>query len=516
MSPVTSHQSIPISLSNHDIFRSKAFLTILSLAKKEEKDIYLVGGFLRDLILEHEKASLDLDFCLEKGAIEFGRRVAKELKAGFVVLDQEHGCGRVVYKDKATGKALTFDFVDFRGKGLKEDLRKRDFTINSLAMQLPFSKEGLLDFYGAKADITREVIRVVDDSSFDEDPLRILRAFSLSAIFGFKISPHTMRLIDKKKEALKDVAGERLRDELFKILDVKNAHTYISLMDKHGVLEEVIPQVVVMHNVKQGGYHHLDVWGHSLETVRKLEELISKADEEHDIRLYSDEVFASDRKRRQLIKLAALLHDIGKPKAFEVKAGKTMFHGHERIGRIISDSVSEKLKLSTRERFAIDTIIFWHLRPGYLADNKILTKRAIHRFFRDTQEEAVSVLLVSVADQRATRGPLANAASRKRHERISFSLMSQYFQMLKEEPFKRLIDGTDLIKKLKLKPGPIFSKILDGVEEAQVEGKVKTKPQALALAKKMALAHDKMHECGIIIPIKIKKKKTQMSSKHKS
>lgn len=471
---------------NHEIFRSKIFKTVVSLAEREKKEVYLVGGFLRDLSLGRRKASLDLDFSLKKGAIDFGRSVARSLKCGFVVLDRERGCSRVVCKDKKDGTLLTFDFVDFRGRDLKEDLSKRDFTINTLAVKLPVIGEPLLDYYGAEEDIGKKTIRVVSPASFDEDPLRILRAFSMSAIFSFRISADTMRLIDKKKAALKSVAGERMRDELFKILDVPRACPTVDLLDKHGVLEVVIPQVGVMHNVRQGGYHHLDVWGHSLETVKKLEELIVQLNLKPDIGRYLGEVIAADRKRVQLIKLAALLHDIGKPKAFEVKAGKTMFHGHERIGRIICDSVSERLKLSTRERFALDTIIFWHLRPGYLADNEVLTRRAVFRYFRDTEEEALSVLLVSVADQRATRGPMASKASRVRHEKVAFSLMERYFEMLKEKPFKRLINGTDLIKKLKLSPGPVFSTLLDAVEEAQVEGKVRTKAQALALVKKMA------------------------------
>ncbi len=470
------------SFLKHDIFSSRPYKTVVSLAKKEGIGLYLVGGFLRDLILVRKKASLDLDFSLERGAIHFGRKVAKALRAGFVILDKEHGCCRVVYKNGYN--IVTFDFVDFRGKTLLDDLRKRDFTINALAVKVPFEKEEVSDPLAGRRDISKKIIKVVGSESFDEDPLRILRAFSLSAIFGFKITPNTMRLIKKKKDLLPSVACERLRDELFKVFASENAYFYVKLMDKHGVLKLVIPQVGLMHNVRQGGYHHLDVWGHSLETVRKLEELLLKFSEDSRMLAYLDEVLASGRTRRQLIKLAALLHDIGKPKAYEVKAGKTMFHGHERIGRIISDTVSANLKLSTRERFALDTIIFWHLRPGYLADNKVLTKRAVHRYFRDTGQEAVSVLLVSIADQRATRGPLATRESRIKHEKVSFSLISRYFEMLEEKPFKRLIGGRDLIKGLKLKPGPVFSVILDVVEEAQVEGKIKTRQQALFLARK--------------------------------
>jgi poly(A) polymerase len=393
----------------------------------------------------------------------------------------------VVYKDKKSNLLFTFDFVDFRGKDLKEDLLKRDFTVNALALPIPFtSKTRLIDYQRGRQDLKNKVVRASNPAVFDDDPLRVLRAFSMSAIFGMKIDPGTLRLIRKKKDLLSSVAGERVRDELFKIFDSPESWRTLLRMDKEGVLQIVIPQVRVMHHVRQGGYHHLDVWGHSLETVKKLDLLLGRIAGQKDCVAYLDEAISGDRRRRALIKLAALLHDIGKPEAFEVKQGKTMFHGHERIGRQIADTVSDKLKLSTREKFALDTIIFWHLRPGYLGDNETLTERAVFRYFRDTGEEAASVLLVSVADQRATRGPMATLKSRRRHERISFELLRRYFEQKKQAPFIRLISGNDLIGKLKLTPGPVFSKILSAVEEAQAEGQIKTKAEALVFAKKVA------------------------------
>lgn len=467
---------------NHPIFSSKIFLTLLNEARKEQVELYLVGGFLRDCLLGRQRRALDLDVTLVSGAIAFGRKLSKRLACGFVVLDKKRGCCRLVIQ-KGGQISLTIDFADFRDKDLHADLLKRDFTMNTLALRLSAGPRELLDLCGARDALRSGIVRIVTPSSFDDDPLRILRAFSLAAQFGFRISKSTLSLAKKKKNSLQDVAGERLRDELFRILAVPDSWRMISELDRHSILQLVIPQVVVMHHVKQGGYHHLDVWGHSLETLKKLEELLGDFSCDNEVFGYLQEPMGGERTRHQLIKLAALLHDIGKPQAHEVKAGKTMFHGHERIGRFICDTVSERLKLSTRERLALDTIIFWHLRPGYLADTKILTKRAIHRYFRDTRQEAVSVLLVAVADQRATRGPMATKASRVRHEKVSFSLIKKYFEILKEEPFCRLIGGRDLIKRLKLTPGPIFSVILNAVEEAQVEGRIKTKEEALAFAR---------------------------------
>jgi putative nucleotidyltransferase with HDIG domain len=346
-----------------------------------------------------------------------------------------------------------------------------------LAARVPFSANGIMDYGKAAADLRSKMIRLVYPKAFDEDPLRILRAFSLSAALGFRIVPSTMALIRKKSALLEEVAGERLRDELFKILQEDNSWSFIRAMDECGVLAGVIPQIRLMHDVAQGAYHHLDVWGHSLETVRQLERLFGQM-KDPEVNAYLQESLAGLRSRRQVMKLAALLHDIGKPQAYEVKAGKTMFHGHERIGRVLSEAIAKRLKLSTKEKLAMDTMIFWHLRPGYLADNKILTPRAVHRYFRDTKDEAVSVLLVAVADQRATRGPLATVASRRRHEKVAFDLIGRYFRQLKETPLPRLLGGDDLISFFHLAPGPVFSTILRAVEEEQVEGRIRTKAQA--------------------------------------
>ncbi|MDD5006232.1 MAG: HD domain-containing protein [Candidatus Omnitrophica bacterium] len=466
-----------------EIIKEDFLSRIISISKKRKNQLYLVGGFLRDSVIDRRREKLDLDFAVDKDAIGLAREFARQTKSGFVVLDKEHGCARVIYKD------CTLDFTDFRGKDLKDDLLHRDFTINTLALKLPAGKDlkkSLIDYHGALDDLKKGLIKITSHKSFEEDYLRILRVFSLSAIFKFQIEKKTMSLAKKSKDKLLDVAGERMRDELFKILDTSETTKYIKLLDETRILSRIIPQIELMRSIKQGPYHHLDVWEHSLETLRQLEILFIELKQDKELNSYLDEKIGGERKRRQLIKLVCILHDIGKPKALEVKEGKTRFHGHERIGRDIADAISERLKLSTKEKFAIDTMIFWHLRPGYLADNKNVTERAKFRYFRDAGSEALSILLLSISDQRATRGPLASLESRRKHEKVAFELIKEYFRRQKEKKFVRLINGDDLIKKLKLAPSPLFKNILQEIEESQAEGKVKTKQQALDLAKKIA------------------------------
>jgi poly(A) polymerase len=278
---------------------------------------------------------------------------------------------------------------------------------------------------------------------------------------------------------------ERVRDELFKILASPRTFIVFNAMDKVGLLEKVMPQLAVMFNVQQGGYHHLDVWKHSLEVLNQLEKIFEGLTDA-DLINYLNEKVASDHPRYALMKLAALLHDIGKPDTKKIEEGRTSFHTHEHVGRRITTIIAKQLKLSVRERHMVEDMVLYHLRPGYLSNFKKPSDKSVFRYFRDTKEEAAAILVLSLADQRSTRGPLTTEYDQKHHEKICTSLLEQYFAIKKETPRVRLITGNDLIKKLKLKPSPLFSKILTSVEEEHALGKITTREEALALAARIA------------------------------
>jgi poly(A) polymerase len=467
----------------------KLLKTVSKIAKKRKVKLYLVGGYLRDILLKREKENLDIDFCLKRGAINFARYVAREIKAGFVVLDRVHGCARLV--KRVGDKVYTLDFTDFRGKTLKDDLLHRDFTINAFCAELDKALKGkkpddlFIDPYEGRKDLATQTIRLVNKKGFDEDPLRILRAFSLSAIFGFKIDRETLKLIRLKHKKLSDVSFERIRDELFKILERPNSFEYLAQLDKIKILKTIIPEIEVMRGVKQGPYHHLDVWQHTLETIRQLELLIAELKNSQEIQSYLNEFISTNRRRYALIKLGALLHDIGKPAALRHEDGKTKFHGHEKIGLEITKNIVARLKLSNDELDSLEKMVLWHLRPGYLADNEEITPKAIFRYFRDTQEEGVSILLISLADQRATKGPLTSRQSRIHHEKVVLDLIKEYFKRKKEKKLPRLITGDDLITQFKLEASPLIGKILKELEELQAIGRIKTKKEALLAAQKL-------------------------------
>jgi len=494
---------------------------IQTLARKNKVSVYLVGGALRDSVLN--RPCCDFDFAVSKNALKVARQFADQIRGSYVLLDKEHGCARIVKRKE--GKFFIYDFADFRDKTLKGDLFHRDFTINTLCVDLVIASPkgakqsqlkidsspnknleaprndvewlnrlNIVDLYGGVKDIQTKKIKMVSARGFKDDPLRVVRAFSHKALLGFSIDKKTLAQIKKDLHLLRDISYERIREELFKILSSERTAENLKAMDRIGLLEQIIPQVSVMFKVTQGTYHHLNVWPHSLETVVQLEGVFKEVKDDTDIQKYLNEDLGGGHKRFAVMKLAALLHDIGKPDTKKIEDGKTSFHSHERVGKIIVRKIAKMLKLSTKERYALEDLVYWHLRPGYLSNFKNPSRRSIFRYFRDTKDEALSVLFLSLADQRSTRGPMTTEEDQQHHEKIVKSLVSQYLEEQKKEPFVRLIDGNDLIRRLKLKPSPLFGKILREVEEKQVMEKIKTKQEALKLAQEIAHKGSKANE----------------------
>ncbi|MDD4954986.1 MAG: HD domain-containing protein [Candidatus Omnitrophica bacterium] len=471
---------------NYKIISKKIpyFNLIGAISAKRKVNVWLVGGVLRDLFLGKKKDLIDFDFCVEKNVLGVVRDFSKRISSKFIVLDEKEGSYRVILKKHS--KIYTYDFTLMRGKDFNEDLYLRDFTINMLAVNVSGKNNSVIDLFHSAKDIKNKLIRSANEDVLRQDALRILRGFAFMVNYGFKIDKNTQKAFVKYKKLLKNISGERINEELFKIFSNSHSYDAIKRMEELRVLDEVIPQITKMRNVYQGGFHHLDVWRHSLEALREFEALYRKyIVHKKEILAYLNEPLAEGRTRAQIIKLACLLHDIGKPIAKNRKGNRTIFHMHEKIGMNIAENIAKKIKLSLREKDVLKKLIFWHLRPGYLADQAPPTKRAIYHFFRDTGEEGVSVILLSLSDWRATRGPLTNMIKRKRHERIMLGLIDHYFEEKKKKPLPKLIDGYDVMKKFNLKPSALVGEILKKVKEEQVLGKITTKSGAYAVAQKL-------------------------------
>jgi len=470
-------------MSLEKYIRSIPYLKEIALyAHRHSADVYLVGGALRDYFLERKGAFKDFDFAVQSGARKLAEHIARLSQGTLVVLDEDTKSYRVVVKTADTN--LNFDFTGFRAQTIEEDVRKRDFTINALVVHLnPYPSVQLKDPLGAAADFQKKLLRAPSVQTFRDDPLRILRAFSLRALCDFRFDPATRASMAKARHLLSKVSAERISEELFKILKADSAHSLIKDMADSGILEVILPQIKKMQGCRQGEYHHLDVWDHTMLVLYKFEELISRKKLSEDVLAYLRQDIVPNRPRCALIKFACLLHDIGKPKAKGKKNGKTIFYEHEKYGQEITEKICGRLRLSVKETQFLKNVVFWHLRPGCLAQEGYPTERAIYRFFRDADTEGASIMLLSIADWRATRGKLVDMRKRPAQERVLFKLIESYFALQKKKTIPPLVNGHDIMKKFRLQPSKLVGKLLSAIREEQMLGRITNADQAYRVAR---------------------------------
>jgi poly(A) polymerase len=455
------------------------------LAKDKKVSLWLVGGALRDLILNPDADIVDFDFCLNTKAQTLAREFSKKINAKFITLDKQNRSYRVALKKG--NRVYSYDFTRFKGADLAQDIAARDFTINTLAFDVTSLRtRKIVDYLDAATDLKQGRVKVVREQALIDDPLRILRAFSLAGKYNFKIDPSTFALLSKYSYLLKKVSAERINEQLFKILQLPQSWKIFRGMSKARVVDQIIPLVSIQRGVYQGGFHHLRLWQHCLQTLRCWERLFQRRLVKDDkIAAYLNQEIAGDHSLAQIIKLSCLLHDCGKPEAKKRKGRRVVFYKHEKIGAAMVEDFSQKIKLSIKEKSLLSSLVFWHLRPGFLTNVKKPSARAVYRFFRDTKDWGPAVITLALADWRATRGEMITASARRHYEYIMFKLLRHYFYSLPEEKQKPLVNGFQIMKKFKLNPSPLVGKILNKIAEERVLGHVKNKRQAYKLAKEV-------------------------------
>lgn len=460
------------------------------LRPSEQRQVWLVGGSIRDL-LRGSQTLPDLDLATSFNPISAAREFARETGAGFVVLDEERHVVRVV--SLINDQHYTFDISQFRAPTIDEDLRARDFTINSIAARLFGSgftalETGVLELYdplGGIEHLAAGQIQPSSDQLFIDDPLRLMRAFRFSALFNAEFSPQLHAMIVAQAPLLKGVSGERIRDEFFKVLGVHDSTSWVRLMDTTGILAVVLPQLHACHGIEQNEWHHLDVFDHTLLALENLEKLLGSAQSFpwwQNFLSYLQESISGTRTYGQLLKMGCLLHDLGKPpcKRYDHEAERTVFHGHEMEGARIARDISERLRLSVNEMSFLQKVVKNHMRPGVMLQQGLNDKR-LFRFYSESGRDGLGISLLSLADRYSALGSLGETELAEFTAGI-FEIMHQFYEQLKRPKMPPFLNGNDLIRHFAIKPGPEFRKVLEALEEAQYTGEVTTREQALALA----------------------------------
>jgi len=387
----------------------------------------------------------------------------------------------------------------------------------------------LIDPLHGAADVKARCLRAVDDGVFRDDPLRLLRAVRLRMRYGLHVDGWTEGLMRRDAALLGRAAAQRVHDELYVILNPDGAGERLRYMDELGLLTVLMPEFAAARGMRQPGPHFWDVLEHSMESVGALERLarmlqegrddagdyeveghegesVPKAGDHkgplptpHHPRPSGDEAWSGLAEIHTLLreareqgvfrfadltaprmKLAALLHDVGKPVTYKVdKDGSVHFYHHQQAGVPLAQQVMKRLGASTQDRRLVELVTAHHMRPGQLAQSGVVTPRAIRRFFVDLGPTGIAVALFSLADHLATLGPQPLTESWEQHVDVVRLLLVRYIRERESILPPRLVSAEELMRRLKLGRGPQVGQLLDQIAEAQAEGMVRSKEEAL-------------------------------------
>ena len=326
----------------------------------------------------------------------------------------------------------------------------------------------------------------------------MIRAYRICASLDFHIDPQTAAAIKRDAKLVKNSAGERIRTELFKILRSYKAYYYLSQMADIGLLREIFPELDALKGCTQNRYHSYDVFEHTMKAFCCLEKILNDYSE-YIPKIYNQNIKQLNKNKGHLLKLAILLHDIGKPAARSIdRRGSIHFYGHGKKGADMVNKISQRLKLSTNERYYIDFIVRNHIRPLFLFishQKKILTKKGITRFFIKCGDNVPALLLHTIADIQGKGNPATSGVRPVCVQRtgrdaafVEFAkaMVHDFFSDFMPEKIKPpLITGYDLIHEFGLTPSPLFKKILKIVQEERLSDKINTRQEAIRLAKKI-------------------------------
>jgi len=470
----------------------------------KDTHIYLVGGAVRDAFLS--RTSHDLDFILPENALELARKVADHLGAAFYPLDPVRNYGRVILPP-TEGNRFVVDFASFQGMSLTEDLLGRDFTVNAMAVGLHQSLQ-LFDPLRGLSDLKAKRLRACTPDAFKNDPIRILRGIRLAEAFEFQIMPETLGFMRQATPLLQNTSPERIRDELFRILDGSKPATSIRALEYLDVLPLILPELAPLKGLTQPAPHIADAWEHTLDVVQKLQDILLVLSPSYEpdlaaslrmglisLRLgrfraqlesHLTTVLNPDRTLKSLLLLAALFHDTGKPATKTTdENGRIRFLDHEQIGAQLASQRIQALQFSNAEVNRLVLIVRQHMRPLHLTQTgQLPSKRAIYRLFRVCGEAGIDVGLLSLADVLATYGSTLPQDLWAHHIEVVRALFEAWWESpsISVSP-PQLVNGSDLLTELGLTSGPIIGQLLESIREAQAVGQIQDRNQALRFAR---------------------------------
>jgi len=449
---------------------------------------WVVGGAVRDALAGRDSGT-DIDVAIDGDAAAAASALAKATGATRFRLSRDFGAWRV-HGGRLAGQV---DITPLQGPDLAEDLARRDLTVNALAVPLGGDGEPeVVDLHGGVADLAAGVLRLVRPTALRDDPVRLLRLVRIGEETGFTVDPATVRRAREDADLLWEAPGERLSEELRRIVRLPRPERAIARMDEIGALGVLVPQLEASRGLDQSEYHHKDVLGHTLEVVERAAEVCR--DPEPFFRGRAARVaeelarpLADDLTARDALMFPALLHDMAKPATRAVTPeGRVTFIGHDRLGAEMADDLMRRLRTSARLREFTVRCVRWHLPLGFMVHRTPLSLRQIDRYLRATAPSETEIIVLTIADRLATAGPRTSESAIRRHLVLAHEVMDVHLAMLDRGALPPLLAGDEIAEAVGRPPGAWLGAVVDALREGQAVGAVSTRAQALRLVRGLA------------------------------
>ena len=435
---------------------------ISELSDETQINAFLVGGCVRDLMLNPVAESIDVDIMVEGDGIDFAEKLARKINVPKIVPFEKFATAKIPYSEfeieVASARLEKYEESSRNPSEvviskIDDDLLRRDFTVNAMAVSLNKDNFGeFFDPFNGMEDLSNKILRTpLDaDTTFSDDPLRMMRAAYFSSKLSLEIDSICLKSIKKNAERITIVSQERKTNELFKILGTKKPSIGLNILQESGLMNFVFPEIAVMYGMDQSNeYHHKDIFYHTLEVVDNAAQLSDKLD----------------------LRLAALVHDIAKPKTRRLSKSKGYtFYGHDDVGARMLKGISSNMKFSNSTRDYITKLTALHLRPISLA-KKDVTDSAIRRLIVDAGEEIDDLMKLCRADI-TTKNPKNITKYLGNFDRVE-KRMSEVIEIDKLKAFQSPVRGDEIMKMFNLGPGKEVGKIKTMVEDAIINGEIK-------------------------------------------
>ena len=439
----------------------KLFKIISSIANKNQKSIYIVGGYVRDLLM-NRKVPTDIDFVTEQNGILLAEKIAEEINPNIKVsIFKNYGTAMFRYNN------IDLEFVGARKESytensrkpevengsLEDDQKRRDFTINSLAISLNKENFGeLIDPFNGQNDMTNKIIRtpLEPHQTYSDDPLRMMRAIRFATTLDFNIEEKSLNAIKKEVDRIKIVSMERIMVEFNKIMLSKRPSKGLNLLDETGLLNYILPELTALKGIEEiDGMGHKDNFYHTLEVVDNISQ-------------HTDKLW---------LRWAALLHDIGKAptKKFEKNIGWT-FHGHEFLGSKMLKGIFKRLKLPLNSDLKyVEKLVRMHARPIALITDDA-SDSALRRLLFDAGEDLEDLFTLCKSDI-TTKNNTKQNKFKKNYEYVAEKI-KQVEEKDKVRNFQLPITGEEIMALFNLKPSREIGILKEKVKEAILEGEI--------------------------------------------